>query len=138
MKTALIIGSTGLIGSQLLDLLLKSPEYDKVITFVKRDSGIHHPKLKQHIIDFDRPESYKDLVVGDDFYYYYRLGQNVNGYHDTSTESAETYNNKNSYKSTEGFDNLFKSKKKSLPGARFPGYFCCCCCCYYYHHLFIY
>lgn len=68
MKTAVIIGSTGLIGSQLLELLLKSPEYGKVITFVKRDSGIHHPKLKQHIIDFDRPESYKDLVVGDDFY----------------------------------------------------------------------
>lgn len=68
MKTALIIGSTGLIGSQLLELLLKSPEYGKVITFVKRDSGIYHPKLQQHIIDFDSPESYKELVVGDDFY----------------------------------------------------------------------
>ena len=68
MKTALIIGSTGLIGSQLLDLLLESQEYDKVITFVKRDSGIQHPKLKQHIIDFDKPETYKKLVVGDDFF----------------------------------------------------------------------
>lgn len=68
MKTALIIGSTGLIGSQLLALILESPHYEKVITFVKRDSGIHHPKLKQHIIDFDTPESYKELVVGDDFY----------------------------------------------------------------------
>ena len=68
MKTALIIGSTGLIGSHLLDLLLESQEYDKVITFVKRDSGIQHPKLKQHIIDFDKPETYKELVVGDDFF----------------------------------------------------------------------
>jgi uncharacterized protein YbjT (DUF2867 family) len=68
MKTALIIGSTGLIGSQLLALILQSPHYQKVITFVKRDSGIHHPKLKQHIIDFDSPESYKELVVGDDLY----------------------------------------------------------------------
>jgi uncharacterized protein YbjT (DUF2867 family) len=68
MKTALIIGSTGLIGSQLFELLLKSPEYGKVITFVKTDSGIHHPKLKQHIVDFDSPEFYKNLVVGDDFY----------------------------------------------------------------------
>jgi len=68
MKTALIIGSTGLIGSQLLALILESPHYEKVITFVKRDSGIHHPKLKQHLIDFDKPESYKELVVGDDFY----------------------------------------------------------------------
>jgi len=68
MKTALIIGSTGLIGSQLLALILESPHYEKVITFVKRDSGIHHPKLKQYLIDFDSPESYKNLVVGDDFY----------------------------------------------------------------------
>ena len=68
MKTALIIGSTGLIGSQLLALILESPQYEKVITFVKRDSDIHHPKLKQHLIDFDKPESYKELVVCDDFF----------------------------------------------------------------------
>lgn len=68
MKTALIIGSTGLIGSQLLNLLLESPNYAKVITFVKRDTGIIHPKLTQHIIDFDKPETYKELVVGDDFF----------------------------------------------------------------------
>lgn len=68
MKTALIIGSTGLIGSQLLNLLLDSNDYLKVITFVKRDTGIKHKKLTQHIIDFDKPETYKELVVGDDFF----------------------------------------------------------------------
>jgi len=68
VKTALIIGSTGLIGSQLLELLLDSEEYATVITFAKRDSGIQHPKLKQHIIDFDKPETYKEIVVGDDFF----------------------------------------------------------------------
>ena len=68
MKTALMIGSTGLIGSQLLELLLESKEYEKVITFVKRDSGIQNRKLKQHIIDFDKPETYQNLVIGDDFF----------------------------------------------------------------------
>lgn len=68
MKTALLIGSTGLIGSQLLQLLLESKEYEKVITFVKRDTGINHPKLTQHCIDFDKPETYKELVIGDDFF----------------------------------------------------------------------
>lgn len=68
MKTALIIGSTGLIGAQLLQLLLGSQEYDKVITFVKRDAGIKHPKLIQYIIDFDKPETYQDFVKGDDFF----------------------------------------------------------------------
>ena len=68
MKTALIIGSTGLIGSHLQELLLENDEYEKIITFVKRDSGIRHPKLKQHIINFDKPETYKELIVGDDFF----------------------------------------------------------------------
>lgn len=68
MKTALIIGSTGLIGTQLLELLLESTVYEKVIVFVKRDSGIQHPKLTQHIIAFDKPETYKELVIGDDFF----------------------------------------------------------------------
>lgn len=68
MKSALIIGSTGLIGSELVNLLLDSNDYTKVLTFVKRDSGIKHPKLTQYVIDFDKPETYKDLVVGDDFF----------------------------------------------------------------------
>ena len=68
MKTAVIIGSTGLIGSQLVNLLLESSQYEKVIVFVKRDSGISNPKFIQHIIDFDNPTTYKDLVTGDDFF----------------------------------------------------------------------
>ncbi len=39
-----------------------------MIVFVKRDSGIQHPKLRQHIIAFDKPETYKELVIGDDFF----------------------------------------------------------------------
>ena len=68
MKTALIIGGTGLVGSQLLNILLNSSDYEKVISFVKRDSGLKHPKLIQHIIDFDQPETYRELVKGDDFF----------------------------------------------------------------------
>jgi NAD dependent epimerase/dehydratase family enzyme len=56
MKTALIIGSTGLIGSQLIEILLESADYDKVIAFVKEIQGKTH-KLTQHIIDFDKPEA---------------------------------------------------------------------------------
>jgi len=36
MKTALVIGSTGLIGSQLVDILLESEHYQKVIIFAKQ------------------------------------------------------------------------------------------------------
>eukprot|EP01038_Epipyxis_sp_PR26KG_P010499 gene10499-14110_t len=47
------------------------------------------------------------------------LGQNVNGYHDISQESAELYP-ESSYKVTPGFNNLNRTKKRDLPGARFP------------------
>jgi hypothetical protein len=35
-----------------------------VVTFVKRDLGIRHPKLTQYGIDFDKPETYENLVGG--------------------------------------------------------------------------
>jgi len=47
------------------------------------------------------------------------LGQNVNGYHDISAESAAMFPT-SVYKATVGFENLFKSKRRDLPGARFP------------------
>lgn len=47
------------------------------------------------------------------------LGQNVNGYHDISEESAVRYPAA-TYESTPGFNNMYRSKKRDLPGARFP------------------
>lgn len=68
MKTALIIGSTGLTGSYLLQHLLNSEKYDKVISFSHRETGVEHPKLVNRIVNFDKPEEFCDLVKGDDFF----------------------------------------------------------------------
>jgi uncharacterized protein YbjT (DUF2867 family) len=64
-KIALIIGATGLVGHQLLIQLLDHPEFEKVRIFVRRTTGIVHPKLEEQIIDFDQSESWKPLVQGD-------------------------------------------------------------------------
>jgi len=64
-KVANIIGSTGLVGHQLLTQILDHPEFEKVRIFVRRASGISHPKLEEQLIDFDLPESWKHLVKGD-------------------------------------------------------------------------
>jgi len=53
MKTAIIAGYTGLIGRQLLELLLKNDIYSKVITVGRRKVDIQHNKLVQEIINFD-------------------------------------------------------------------------------------
>jgi uncharacterized protein YbjT (DUF2867 family) len=68
MKTALIAGSTGLIGSQLLDLLLESDRYQKVIALTRHDLGKNHPKLVQLEIDFDKLSDHlKDFRLDDVF-----------------------------------------------------------------------
>lgn len=67
-KTAIIIGSTGMTGAYLLKLLLTSDVYEKVISFVRHKTKISHPKLVQHIVDFDQPESYQGLIEGNDMF----------------------------------------------------------------------
>ncbi|WP_312923118.1 NAD-dependent epimerase/dehydratase family protein [Empedobacter brevis] len=52
-KTALVLGSTGLIGSLLLEKLLNHPAYSKIITVVRKPQQINHPKLIEIVTDFD-------------------------------------------------------------------------------------
>ena len=64
-KTALVIGATGLVGEQLVLQLLNHPEFEKVVVFGRRKSGLNHPKLEEILIDFDQPESWEAQVKGD-------------------------------------------------------------------------
>jgi uncharacterized protein YbjT (DUF2867 family) len=68
MKTALVAGSTGLIGKQLLMLLLATNRYDKVIALTRHDLKIEHPKLKEIKVDFSILDQYADKLVADDVF----------------------------------------------------------------------
>jgi uncharacterized protein YbjT (DUF2867 family) len=68
MKTALIAGSTGLIGKQLLTLLLSTNRYDKVIALTRHDLGFTHPKLVELKVDFSLLDQYADKLVADDVF----------------------------------------------------------------------
>ena len=65
MKKAIVIGSTGMVGTQLMQLLLESEEYTEIVSLVRRSSGITHPKLTEYTVDFDKPETWSNLVTGD-------------------------------------------------------------------------
>ena len=58
-KTALVVGATGLVGSELVKILLEAPEYDEVVVWVRKTTGISHVKLVEKIIEFDKLETVK-------------------------------------------------------------------------------
>ncbi|WP_246510426.1 NAD-dependent epimerase/dehydratase family protein [Bradyrhizobium glycinis] len=51
MKTALVFGATGFIGSHLLRDLLDSPDYSRVVTVARKPLAESHPKLRVLIGD---------------------------------------------------------------------------------------
>ncbi len=64
-KTAIIIGATGLVGNHLLKILLGDSFYSQIIILSRRNTTINNDKLKEYIVDFNKPETYEDLVKGD-------------------------------------------------------------------------
>jgi uncharacterized protein YbjT (DUF2867 family) len=68
MKTAIVIGATGLVGKQLVALLLKDTRFEKVKILVRRSCNIASNKLEEHIVDFDVQDTWKKLVTGDVLY----------------------------------------------------------------------
>lgn len=67
-KTAIVFGATGLIGNFVVEELLMHPAYTKIKTFVRKASGKSHPRLEEHVVDFNRPEQFRHLVTGDELY----------------------------------------------------------------------
>ena len=63
--TALVIGATGLVGNELVHLLLADDRFGEVLVFARRTTGITHPKLREFLIDFNDSKSWRHLVVGD-------------------------------------------------------------------------
>jgi uncharacterized protein YbjT (DUF2867 family) len=61
---AIIAGSTGLIGSKLLQILLREPFYDEVLILVRKKINITHKKITQLVVNFEQLDSYADAING--------------------------------------------------------------------------
>ena len=69
MKTALLFGSSGLIGGHLLNKLLENNDYSKIKLFVRSVSEINNPKVEIIKTDFNNLESHKEDIKGDDCFF---------------------------------------------------------------------
>ena len=69
MKTALVFGSSGLIGGHLLNELIQSDNYNKIKLFIRSDHGSNHLKTEIIKTDFNNLENHKEDIKGDDCFF---------------------------------------------------------------------
>ena len=69
MKTAIIFGSSGLIGNELFKTILLNGFYDKIKIFVRTIPEVNNPKVEIIKTDFTNLEQYKDKIKGDECFF---------------------------------------------------------------------
>ena len=69
MKTALVFGSSGLIGGHLLNQLIKNNNYIKIKIFVRSEPENNDPKVEVIKTDFNNLENHKEDIKGDDCFF---------------------------------------------------------------------
>ena len=69
MKTALLFGSSGLVGGHLLNQLIKDTNYSKIKLFVRTVPEISDPKVEVIKTNFNSLENHKEDIKGDDCFF---------------------------------------------------------------------
>jgi uncharacterized protein YbjT (DUF2867 family) len=67
-KTACIYGSTGLVGSYLLELLCLDNSYKQVIVFNRTMQAIQHPKVIEIVDDYSGLATHADQLKADEYF----------------------------------------------------------------------
>jgi len=69
VKTALIFGSSGLVGNELLNIINQNNNYNKIKLFVRSKTNSNDQKIEIIQTDFNNLEKHKDSMVGDDCFF---------------------------------------------------------------------
>ena len=62
---ALLVGATGLVGREMLKLLVDEPACTRIIVLARRPLPSPPPKVEAHVVDFDHLEAAASLVDAD-------------------------------------------------------------------------
>jgi uncharacterized protein YbjT (DUF2867 family) len=57
---AIVAGATGVVGRHCVQRLLADPDFSQVNVIARRHTGLRHPKLVEHIVDFDDLSGYSE------------------------------------------------------------------------------
>ena len=69
MKTALLFGSSGLIGGHLLSILIQNNDYNKIKIFVRSEPEIKNSKIEIIKVDFNNLKKNIKDIKGDDCFF---------------------------------------------------------------------
>ena len=61
----MVLGATGLTGGEVVLGLLKAPFTERIVVLARTALPLEHPKLEQHLVDFDQLESLESLFAVD-------------------------------------------------------------------------
>ena len=64
-KTAIVIGSTGLVGGHLIELLCESNQFSRIVSLSRRPIDHSSTKIESYVVDFDDLSDYANLFSGD-------------------------------------------------------------------------
>ena len=62
---AIVLGATGAVGLDLVEMLLKDDTFSGVEVFVRRAMPMENGKLTTHIVDFKQLKDWQDMIKGD-------------------------------------------------------------------------
>jgi uncharacterized protein YbjT (DUF2867 family) len=67
-RSAVLLGASGLVGGHLLRLLVDEPAYTEVCVLTRRPLGLEGGNVRETVIDFENPESYRGRLAVDDVF----------------------------------------------------------------------
>jgi uncharacterized protein YbjT (DUF2867 family) len=68
MRTVLLLGATGLVGRELLTLLLADPGVSSVVVVARRPTRVQHARLVERVFELDDMSAHPDVFAVDQIF----------------------------------------------------------------------